>query len=232
MMPSTLMIKGVLTLARAQSAALISAPVRAVTTAPPAPPVAAVPNPTGVPAGGGGGGGGVSFTVIENAWLDCVPQLLVYVVVAEQDAVGLTVCSRAVPEVPQPLHDQLPSDDGSGLKLTCAPALMVALAVWVPLTNGVIVVGLQVPPAGVPPPVLPPPLVPPVPPVVPPVSPAPPELPVPPVPPVPAGPLESVDVSPPPPHAANSSSAASIDSVRPGFLTLTSQLRSHRARRL
>src|SRR5687767_4938272 len=122
------MIKGVLTVARAHNAALISAPVRAVTTAPPAPPVVALPNPTGIPL--------LPpppppdpFTVMENTWVEDVPQLLVYVAVAEQDAVGLTVCWRAVPEVPQPLHDQLPLDDGSGLKVTCAPELMVALAV-------------------------------------------------------------------------------------------------------
>jgi hypothetical protein len=83
---------------------------------------------------------------MENAWLDCVPQLLVYVAVAEQDAVGLTVCWRAVPEVPQPFQDQLPPDDGSGAKVTCVPELMAALAVWAPLMNGVIAVGLQVPP--------------------------------------------------------------------------------------
>ena len=47
--PSIRMVNGVLTLARAHSAALISAPVRAVTTAPPAPPVVALPNPIGVP---------------------------------------------------------------------------------------------------------------------------------------------------------------------------------------
>jgi hypothetical protein len=132
--PSTLMINGVLTLARAHSAALISAPVRAVTTAPPAPPVVALPNPTGVPL--------LPpplppppdpFTVMEKTWVEDAPQLLVYVAVAEQDAVGLTVCWRAVPEVPQPLHDQLPPDDGVGAKITCAPELMVALAVWTPL---------------------------------------------------------------------------------------------------
>ncbi|GFE79430.1 hypothetical protein GCM10011487_14300 [Steroidobacter agaridevorans] len=71
---------------------------------------------------------------------------MVYVAVAEQDAVGLTVCWRAVPEVPQPVQDQLPPVDGVGAKTTCAPELIVALAVWTPLMNGVIVVGLQVPP--------------------------------------------------------------------------------------
>ena len=48
--------------------------------------------------------------------------------------------------MPQPLQDQLPPEEGSGAKLTWAPELMVALAVWVPLITGVIVVGLQVPP--------------------------------------------------------------------------------------
>jgi hypothetical protein len=142
------MIKGVLTLARAHSAALICAPVRAVTTAPPAPPVVALPNPTGVPLGTGVGvgAGDPAFTVMEKTWVERVPQLLVYVVVAEQDAVGVTICWREVPEVPQPVHDQLPPDDGSGAKVTCVPAVMVALAVWAPLMTGVIVVALQVPP--------------------------------------------------------------------------------------
>jgi len=49
MVPSTRMISGVLTLGRPHSAALISVPVCAVTTAPPAPPVADLPNPTGAP---------------------------------------------------------------------------------------------------------------------------------------------------------------------------------------
>lgn len=127
MVPSTLMINGVLTLARAHSAALISAPVRAVTTAPPVPPVAALPNPTGVPLLPPPPPEPV--TVMEKTWVELVPQLLVYVAVAEQEAVGLTVCWRAVPDVPQPLHDQLPPDDGVGAKITCAPGLMVALAV-------------------------------------------------------------------------------------------------------
>ena len=85
------MISGVLTLARAHNAALISAPVRAITTAPPAPPVAALPNPVGVlllppppdedP-----------FTVMEKTCVEDAPQLLMYVAVAEHEAVGLTVC--------------------------------------------------------------------------------------------------------------------------------------------
>jgi hypothetical protein len=83
---------------------------------------------------------------MENVWVEDVPQVLVYVAVAEHEAVGLTVCCRDVPEVPQPLHDQLPPDDGVGANITCAPELMVALAVCTPLMNGVIVVGLHVPP--------------------------------------------------------------------------------------
>ena len=66
------------------------------------------------------------------------------VAVAVQDAVGLTVCVREVPEVPQPDQDQLPPEEGSGAKATDAPELMVALAVWVPLMTAVIVVAGQV----------------------------------------------------------------------------------------
>src|ERR1700741_5563865 len=58
MVPLTRMMSGVLTLARAHSAALICAPVLAVTVAPPAPPVVFRPNPIALPVGGGGGGGG------------------------------------------------------------------------------------------------------------------------------------------------------------------------------
>jgi hypothetical protein len=64
-----------------------------------------------------------------NACVDAVPQLLVKVAVAEQDAAGWTVCVREVPEVPQPVQAQLPPEEGVGAKATCAPALMVALAV-------------------------------------------------------------------------------------------------------
>jgi hypothetical protein len=81
-----------------------------------------------------------------KSWVEDVPQLLIYVTVAEHDAVGFTVCCRDVPEVPQPVHDQLPPEEGVGARITCAPELMVALAVWTPLMNGVMVVGLQVPP--------------------------------------------------------------------------------------
>ena len=72
-----------------------------------------------------------------------MPQLLVWVAVAVQEAVGLTVCVREVPEVPHPLQDQLPPVDGSGAKATDAPELMVALAVCVPLITAVIVVAGQ-----------------------------------------------------------------------------------------
>jgi len=68
----------------------------------------------------------------------------VWVAVAVQDAVGDTVCVREVPEVPQPLQDHVPPEDGSGAKATGAPELMVALAVCVPLITAVIVVAGQV----------------------------------------------------------------------------------------
>jgi hypothetical protein len=126
------MINGVLTLARAHSAALNSAPVCTVTVAPPAPPVVERPNPIGVP-------GDPPpllllldedpLTVMVCVRVDCAPQLFVYVAVAVQDAVGLTVCVREVPEVPQPLHDQLPPEEGNGAKATDAPEATVALAV-------------------------------------------------------------------------------------------------------
>lgn len=72
-----------------------------------------------------------------------MPQLLVCVAVAEQEAVGNTVCVREVPDVPQPLQDQVPPEEGSGAKATCAPELTVALAVCVPLITAVIVVAGQ-----------------------------------------------------------------------------------------
>ena len=72
-----------------------------------------------------------------------MPQLLVCVAVAVHDAVGLTVWVRALPDVPQPDHDQLPPVEGSGAKATDAPELMVALAVWVPLMTAVMVVAGQ-----------------------------------------------------------------------------------------
>lgn len=113
----------------------------AVTVAPPAPPVVERPNPIGVP--DGVDGGVVPFTVMVWARVDCVPQLLVCVAVAVQDAVGLTVCVREVPEVPQPDQAQLPPEAGRGAKATDAPELMVALAVWVPLITAVMVVAGQ-----------------------------------------------------------------------------------------
>ena len=107
---------GVLTLARPHSAWLICVPVLAVTVAPPAPPVVARPKPTGVPPP-------LEllddpFTVMLNACVELVPQLLRYVAVAEHEEVGLTVCVREVPEVPQPLHDQVPPVDGVGANVT------------------------------------------------------------------------------------------------------------------
>ncbi len=74
MVPLTRMMIGVLTLARAHSAALICAPVLAVTVAPPAPPVVERPNPIGVPEGVGVGVG-AEFTVTEWTWVEFVPQL-------------------------------------------------------------------------------------------------------------------------------------------------------------
>ena len=65
------------------------------------------------------------------------------VAVAVQDAVGLTVCVRELPVVPQPDQDQVPPEAGSGAKATDAPELMVALAVWVPLMTAVMVVAGQ-----------------------------------------------------------------------------------------
>jgi hypothetical protein len=47
---------------------------------------------------------------------------------------------REVPDVPHPLHDHVPPEDGSGAKTTCAPEFTVALAVCVPLITAVIVV--------------------------------------------------------------------------------------------
>src|SRR5262245_5244155 len=145
MVPVTRMMIGVLTLARAHSAALICAPVLAVTVLPPVPPVALRPKPIGVlpPA--------VTppllepevVTVIACVCVERVPQLLVYVAVAVQEAVGLTVCVRDVPEVPQPLQDQLPPEEGVGAKATEEPELIVAFAVCVPLMNGTIVVAGQ-----------------------------------------------------------------------------------------
>ncbi len=73
-----------------------------------------------------------------------MPQLLVYLAVAEHEAVGNTVCARAVPEVPQPDHDQLPPEVGVGAKATDAPEATVALADCAPLMTGPMVVAGQV----------------------------------------------------------------------------------------
>ncbi|HEU4781626.1 MAG TPA: hypothetical protein VFS58_17230 [Steroidobacteraceae bacterium] len=48
--------------------------------------------------------------------------------------------------MPQPVHDQLPPEDGVGAKATCAPDAMVAADVCVPLMYGTIAVAGQVPP--------------------------------------------------------------------------------------
>src|SRR5689334_17332895 len=124
MVPFTRMMIGVLTVARAHKAALICAPVVAVTVVPPAPPVVDRPKPIGVPEGVEGGV--VPFTVMVWLRVDCVPQLLVCVAVAVQEAVGNTVCVRDVPDVPHPLQDHVPPEDGSGAKATCAPEFTVA----------------------------------------------------------------------------------------------------------
>jgi hypothetical protein len=87
----------------------------------------------------------VNVTV--NAWLEVVPQLLVWTTVAVQVAVGVKVCSREEPEVPHPLQDQVPPVVGSGLRVAAVPVVAAALAlcVLVPPTevNGVIAVALQ-----------------------------------------------------------------------------------------
>ena len=135
------MMIGVLTLARPHSAWLICVPVLAVTVAPPAPPVVARPKPTGDPP--------LlllddPFTVMLNACVELVPQLFRYVAVAEHEDVGLTVCVREVPEVPQPLHDHVPPEDGVGANATDWPDVIVALEVCVPLMNGTMAVAGQV----------------------------------------------------------------------------------------
>jgi hypothetical protein len=84
------------------------------------------------------------LTVTVNAWFEVVPQLFVWTTVAVQEAVGVKVCSREVPDVPHPLHDQLPPDAGSGLRVTCVPEFALALADWVrvPLTEVYAVIGV------------------------------------------------------------------------------------------
>ena len=49
--------------------------------------------------------------------------------VAVQLAVGATVCSRAVPEVPQPVQLQEPPVTGCGPNFTELPAVMLTFAV-------------------------------------------------------------------------------------------------------
>jgi hypothetical protein len=66
-----------------------------------------------------------------NIWFEVVPQLLVWITVAAQEAVGVKLCSREVPDVPQPLQAQVPPEAGSGLRVTCVPVSEVTLAVWV-----------------------------------------------------------------------------------------------------
>ena len=66
-----------------------------------------------------------------KAWLEEVPQLLVWTTVAVQEVVGVKVCSREVPERPQPLQDQVPPVVGSGLRVTSDPELAVAVAICV-----------------------------------------------------------------------------------------------------
>ena len=48
--------------------------------------------------------------------------------VAVQLDLAVSACSRAVPEVPQPLHAQLPPEVGCGPKLKVLPAATVAVA--------------------------------------------------------------------------------------------------------
>jgi hypothetical protein len=86
--------------------------------------------------------------VTENVWFEVVPQLLVWVTTAEHEAVGVKLCSREEPDVPQPLHAQLPPVTGSGLSVTWFPASTVTLAVSVRVpaidTNALMGVALQI----------------------------------------------------------------------------------------
>ncbi|HET9861931.1 MAG TPA: glutathione S-transferase family protein [Steroidobacteraceae bacterium] len=66
-----------------------------------------------------------------KAWLDVVPQLLVWTAVAVHEAVGVNVCSREDPDKPHPLQDQLPPVAGSGLSVTSVPEPAVTAALWV-----------------------------------------------------------------------------------------------------
>jgi hypothetical protein len=68
-------------------------------------------------------------TVTLKPCMLCAPQLLVCVVVAVQEAEMVTVCERAVPEVPQPVQLQEPPDTGCGPNSTELPATILTLAV-------------------------------------------------------------------------------------------------------
>lgn len=68
---------------------------------------------------------GAGQTVKLYAWAVLAPQLLVNVAVAVQLEVSLMVCSRDAPDVPQPLHDQVPAN-GCGPSTTVEPAFSEA----------------------------------------------------------------------------------------------------------
>jgi hypothetical protein len=68
-------------------------------------------------------------TVTVKPCMLCAPQVLVWVAVAVQLAVGDTVCSRAVPDVPHPVQLQEPPDAGCGPNCTELPAVMLTLEV-------------------------------------------------------------------------------------------------------
>jgi hypothetical protein len=89
-------------------------------------------------------------TVTLKACTLCAPQLLVYVVVAVQELEMVTVCERAVPEVPQPLQLQEPPVVGCGPNSTELPATTLTFAVCCQVPaftrrKGVIAVGVQAP---------------------------------------------------------------------------------------
>jgi hypothetical protein len=89
-------------------------------------------------------------TVTVKSCMVWAPQLLVYVAVAVQEAVIVTVCSRAVPEVPHPVQLQEPPVVGCGPNWTESPAVMPTLAVCCqvpPLTRryGTTLVGVHPP---------------------------------------------------------------------------------------
>jgi hypothetical protein len=66
-------------------------------------------------------------TLTEKFCVVWAPQLFVYMAVAVQEAAGVTVCSRELPEVPQPLQFQEPPEVGWGPNCTELPALMLML---------------------------------------------------------------------------------------------------------